>query len=181
MIYACRLRFLVEDSLEKFTRFIRKQCEMKMEILGTNAVKYLDPTLSKQVKRTPLLVLEIVFTEKQESTEGHVSDGTSKLGESGEANAADGGNDTPSYAGAQTFQYHTDLENLEGSLAKIFDHAITCVQAIPQLEPSIMEQIVQAVRQACIPAKKYLETFVQFEGLLNMDLKVCNNLATMHD
>ena len=179
---------------------------MKMEILGTNAVKYLDPTLSKQVKRTPLLVLEIVFTEKQESTEGHVSDGTSKLGESGEANAADGGNDTPSHAGAQTFQYHTDLENLEGSLAKIFDHAITCVQAIPQLEPSIMEslfwshspvltsvhpqeervielreQIVQAVRQACIPAKKYLETFVQFEGLLNMDLKVCNNLATMHD
>ncbi|GMH32802.1 hypothetical protein BSKO_00636 [Bryopsis sp. KO-2023] len=40
------------------------------------------------------------------------------------------------------FVYSSDLEVIPEKMVKLFDHAISCIQGIPQIEPAVMEKLV---------------------------------------
>ncbi|KAL2653917.1 hypothetical protein R1flu_022045 [Riccia fluitans] len=156
------LRYLVQETLERYTVFLEKQCGSPIvEIIDTDEVNYTWPQqdFSSMVKKPPLFALEIV--------------------------TAEGG----------IFEYNTQIKNFEEVVVRALEFAVKCIQSIPQLEASIMENqfwskvpnlstpmleepIVQAlkgrvqvaIRKAMTVARLYLDKYVEFEPLLKLDV-----------
>eukprot|EP00899_Mesostigma_viride_P012150 jgi/Mesvir1/20936/Mv08007-RA.1 len=145
------LRFLTEESLYKFARFVREQCAVDVEVLGTNDVittpdpaedtapfekghyyKYHGGGREKKDKNAkkgpPLFQLELV-----------IKDGKHLI-------------------------FSTPPSAFEPSVIKVFDHAMTCLQTIPQLEPQIMEHLFWSridMVQGCHPLEEEVATIRQ--------------------
>jgi dynein heavy chain len=94
-----------------------------------------------------------------------------------------------------SFAYSTDLDKFEPTLIAIFDAAVDKVQAIPQLDPSIMESLTyttiplldsvypmeakvvmwrsklsELVRHAVVAVRTYLALYDQYLPLLELDV-----------
>ncbi|BBN11637.1 hypothetical protein Mp_5g13570 [Marchantia polymorpha subsp. ruderalis] len=156
------LRYLVEETLERYTVFIEKQCGGPMvEIVDTDEANCTWPQqdFAAMVKKPPLFALEIV--------------------------TAEGG----------IFEYNTQLKNFEEVTVRSLEFAVKCLQTIPQIEASIMEnqfwskvpnlstpmleepliialksRVQVAIRKAMTVARLYLDKYVEFEPLLKMDV-----------
>eukprot|EP01018_Ginkgo_biloba_P007250 Gb_31260 [translate_table: standard] len=155
------VRFLVEDTLERYCSFIERHCgspEVNIEDIDLVTTKW-PPFDHKIIKKPPLFSLEISNTEQG------------------------------------VFYYNTPLENFEVVALKAFDNAVTSVQSISELGPSVMENLfwsqtpkidavqlsepkiknlksnVQVgIRKAMDIARAYLDKFSVFEPILKLDV-----------
>eukprot|EP00854_Cymbomonas_tetramitiformis_P003900 gene3900-4861_t len=105
------LRFLVENSLIRFTEFIESHCMMEVTITSTNETwsqAWNQWQAERGVRRIQLLLVELHFDQE----------GPGAL-----------------------FKYTTPLESLVAQSVAMFDYGITCSQMVPELEPLIMEKL----------------------------------------
>eukprot|EP00958_Prasinococcus_capsulatus_P020419 scaffold2645_cov378-Prasinococcus_capsulatus_cf.AAC.24 len=194
------LRYMVEDSLQKFTAFVLRYCEAGVEVLASNSVRHLDkdrlPIPDVDIP-PPLLALEVVLIDVHSPADTvSVHGGCNMTTDVDVDISSEGDTGVPAPEEVEKqFAYHIDPDKIEDSIVHVFDHALICMQGVPQLESAIMDKLFWArnsnlssvdlheskvvalrerlrvgIRKALAPVRTYLMTLKRFEAMLNLNV-----------
>eukprot|EP00670_Eutreptiella_braarudii_P009176 CAMPEP_0174308690 /NCGR_PEP_ID=MMETSP0810-20121108/1920_1 /TAXON_ID=73025 ORGANISM="Eutreptiella gymnastica-like, Strain CCMP1594" /NCGR_SAMPLE_ID=MMETSP0810 /ASSEMBLY_ACC=CAM_ASM_000659 /LENGTH=1420 /DNA_ID=CAMNT_0015416091 /DNA_START=64 /DNA_END=4323 /DNA_ORIENTATION=- len=173
---------LVTSSLQQYVEFLEDMCNFQVVVHNLSRVEVVEPAPEKPAK-----------PESEKDDDGEEEEEEEEEQEKKRQKSAlfkvqlleDGG----------VFKYSTAPENFITGITSIFDKGITAHQAIPQLEPQVMDQfffnvipmidsvdnlpmvdewrsrVEQAMGKAIVPLQEYIATFEVFGELVKMNVE----------
>lgn len=153
------MRFLVEDSLEKYARFIQSACCARVTVLGTNQVEVEDPGAGP--KKVPLLAVELMINDEESRFQYNTP--------------------LPSVPAKVVSVFNHALNRLTGisqlepsimeNLFWAYQPQLTAVHPMEPEVAKLREACEKGVKESLVAVQAYLDKFERFRGLLILDVE----------